>query len=43
MIEHVKTILTGQFEAAPCAAIVSVAMGPSALLTDGGVNIGPIL
>src|SRR5262245_50729879 len=31
----------GQFVAAACAPIVSVAIGPSILLTDGGVKIGP--
>src|SRR5436190_1246589 len=31
----------GQLLAAACAPIVSVAMGPSALLTEGGVKIGP--
>ena len=31
----------GQFDAAACVPIVNVAIGPSALLTEGGVNIGP--
>ena len=31
----------GQFVAAACAPMVRVAIGPSARLTDGGVNIGP--
>src|SRR5262245_3245277 len=31
----------GQFVAAACAPIVSVAIGPSARLTEGGVNMGP--
>src|SRR6185436_19803359 len=33
----------GQLVAAACAPIVKVAIGPSARLTEGGVNIGPSL
>ena len=32
----------GQLVAAPCAPSVKVAIGPVALLTAGGVNIGPM-